>query len=116
MIVNPTKWIEPCKNNGQCANIRIYQITSIPKGTVDFSGTTGRSAVAFVKDETGTEKYNTDNQIEFRCCNSCHQPINMAEANRLNGECGFELPKATDLTARLKAMKERLSLNNGQPR
>lgn len=108
-VVKPKEFIKPCKSDGFCKYNRMVKlgVANAWKFKNNHGGTN------YVTFEEPTEQF-FGPRAEFKCCTSCKQPINYAEALRINGEVGFEPPTTSDTLAKLKAMKERFASNEGR--
>lgn len=80
----PTEYIYPCKTDGRCRQLKFeewgmkWETFSHDYGTVHIYRDSAHG--------------NWSNRVaSFKCCTSCHLPINQAEATRINRELGLEL-------------------------
>lgn len=87
----PDSYIYPCKNNGKCRQLKFEEW--------------GMKWVTYAHDYGTVQVYSdskhgdwTNRIASFKCCTSCHLPINQAEATRINKELGLSLEDITDDT------------------
>lgn len=80
----PTEYLYPCKNNGRCRELK-FQAWGMK--WVTYEHDYGVVHI-YSKSEYGDW---SDRTNSFKCCTSCHLPINQAEATRINRELGLSL-------------------------
>lgn len=80
----PDTYIFPCKTNGKCRQLKFEEWGM---KWVTYNHDFG--VVHIYKD---SKHGSWDNRIaSFKCCTSCHLPINQAEATRINKELGLSV-------------------------
>lgn len=80
----PDSYIYPCKNNGRCRQLKFEEW--------GMNWETYHSDHGTVHVYSDSKHGDWVNRLaSFKCCTSCHLPVNQAEATRINKLLGLEL-------------------------